>query len=506
MLWSYSLATVLSFLVFLVYRALWNQHRRPTPFPPGPPADPLIGNLRSFPANDTPAGLTKLARKYGDVMYFNILGKSLVVLSSHEAASDLLEKRSAIYSSRPPSTVHEMIGWTDMLGFLPYGEQFHKQRKLFRQAFTKQGCVVFRPSQLSQAHVLLKKVLLDPEHLDDHVRRFATAVIMEIAYGHKITSDDDPYVCMMEKTTSISTEAGNSLTILDFFPSLKYLPRWFPGNWFGRLAKDAAPFVQHMRNMPFERVRQQMASAAGNATPSFTSMHIEELERTGGASLEDLQAVKVASVQMYGAGAHATWSSLLSIIAMLLLHPEVQRKAQDELDGVLGGKRLPDFNDRESLPYLEAVIQETVRWHPNAQLGLPHSSTADDVYRGMYIPKDAIVLFNNAAMSMDDRVYSNPAEFRPERFLSPEPERSPVNINFGWGRRICPGRYLGDASVWIAIASFLTAFEIVPAKDGKGQDIIPELDWLPGLTCHPAPFPRVIRPRSSNAVQLVAQL
>ncbi|EKM54592.1 uncharacterized protein PHACADRAFT_258552 [Phanerochaete carnosa HHB-10118-sp] len=500
---SGSVAALL-FLVFLACRALWNQRRRPAPFPPGPPADPLIGNVRFFPVNDTPAGLTKLARKYGDVMYFNILGKSLVVLSSQEAASDLLEKRSAIYSSRPRSIAQELIGWTDMLGFLPYGEQFHKQRKLFQQAFTKQGCVVFQPSQLSQTHVLLKKVLQDPERFDDHVRRFSTAVIMEITYGYKVASDDDPYLGMMERTTKIVEEAGNSLTILDFFPSLSYLPSWFPGNWFGHIAKDGPPLMRQMKEMPFEWVRQQMV--IGNATPSFTSMHIEELERNGEASPKDLETLKVASAQMYTAGAETTWSSLMSIIAILLFHPEVQRKAQEELDRVVGGGRLPDFGDRESLPYLEAVIQETTRWHPTTQLGLPHSSTADDIYRGMYIPKDAIVLYNSSAMSKDDRVYSNPDLFRPERFLPPESEPSSVNINFGWGRRICPGRHLADASLWIVIASFLTAFEVVPAKDGKGQDIIPELNWLPGLASHPAPYPRVIRPRSSNAAQLVARL
>ncbi|EKM54589.1 uncharacterized protein PHACADRAFT_146690 [Phanerochaete carnosa HHB-10118-sp] len=437
-------------------------------------------------------------------MYFNILGKSLVVLSSQEAASDLLEKRSAIYSSRPPSTIHEMIGWADMLGFLSYGEQFHQQRKFFQQGFTRQGCFVFRPSQLSQTHVLLKKILQDPKHFYDHVRQFSAAVIMEITYGHKVTSDDDPYINIAEGMARILTEAGHTLSIIDFFPWLRYLPSWFPGNWFGPLAENAAPFIKHMRNMPFEQVRQQMA--AGNAAPSFMSMQIEELEQSGGASLEDLHTLKVASSQMYAAGADTTWSAIMNAIAVLYLYPKAQRKAQNELDKVLGGKRLPDFEDRESLPELEAILQETARWRPTTAFGLPHSSIADDVYRGMFIPKGTTVLANGTAMSMDDKVYDNPAEFRPERFLPPQSEPLPVNISFGWGRRMCPGRHLANASVWIVIASLLAAFEIVPAKDDKGQDVIHEIKWLPGITSHPAPFPCMIRPRSSNAAQLIARL
>ncbi|EKM54607.1 uncharacterized protein PHACADRAFT_210407 [Phanerochaete carnosa HHB-10118-sp] len=427
----------------------------------------------------------QLAEKYGDVMYFDVFGKSLVVLSSQEAASDLLEKRSAVYSSRSSSTVHEMIGWADMLTLLPYGEQFQKQRKFLQQAFTKQGCLAFRPSQLSQTHLLLKRIPQDPACYEDHVRRFTAAVIMEIAYGHKVASDDDPYVDIAERTHKILMEAGHSLSILDFFPWLRYLPSWFPGNWFGRFANDAASFVQHMRDMPFEQ-------ATGNAAPSFTSMQIEELERDGGASPESLQTLKIASSQMYVAGADSIWSTILNVIAVLFLHPKVQRKVHYELDRVLGGKRLPDFDDHESLPYLDAVIQETMRWHPTAPLGMPHRSTADDIYRGMYIPKGTTVLANSVAMSMDNTVYGSPTEFRPERFLPPRSEPLPVNISFGWGRRRAlshddvSGRHLADASVWIVVASLLTVFEIIPAKDDKGQDIIPEIKWLCGITRPPS--------------------
>ncbi|EKM54606.1 uncharacterized protein PHACADRAFT_210406 [Phanerochaete carnosa HHB-10118-sp] len=431
-------------LSLVIGRALWDRLNRPAPFPPGPPADLLVGNVRTFPAHDPHLGLMELAKKYGDVMYFNIFGKSVVILSSQTAASDLLEKRSMIYSSRPRFMVHEMVGWTDMLSFLPYGEQFHKQRKLFQQAFTRQGCLAFRSSQLSQTHLLLKKIMQYPARFEDHVRRFSTAVIMEITYGHKVTSDDDPYVNIAEETNRILMKAGHSLSIIDFFPSLQYLPSWLPGNWFTRFAEDAAPSIRNMRDFPFEQVRQQMAS--DNATPSFMAMHIEELERNGGASLEDLQILKVASSQMYAAGAETTWSTILNVIVLLLLNPEVQHKAQTELDGV------------------------------------PHCTTADDIYCGMYIPKGTTVLANSTALAMDDKVYSNPTEFRPERFLPPQSEPLPVNISFGWGRRMCPGRHFADASVWIVIASLLAVFEIAPRKNSMGQDNIPDVKWVSAIT------------------------
>ncbi|GJE94427.1 cytochrome P450 [Phanerochaete sordida] len=519
---SCTLALASLLLSIFAGRALWARFRQPAPFPPGPPADPLIGNVRAFPTRDPHLGLAKLAQQYGDVIYFNIFGKHVVVLSSQAAASDLLEKRSAIYSSRPRFTIHEMIGWTDQLSFLPYGSQFHKQRKLFQQTFSRQGCLAFQPSQLSQTHALLKKILQDSARYQDHVReyvlheswakakrltgftRFSTAVIMEITYGHKIKSDNDPYVKCAEDTNKVLMGVGHSASILDLLPALRYTPSWFPGNWFTKFARESAPVIQHLRDFPFKQVRQQMAS--GTAAPCFTTMHIEELDRNGGASPEDLHAVKIAAAQMWAAGAETTWSTILNLVAIMLLHPDAQRKAQAELDVVLGGRRLPDFADRDSLPYLEAVLLEAMRLHPTAPMGVPHSTTADDIYRGMFIPKGTTILANSTALGMDAGVYRDPAEFRPERFLPPQSEPLPTGIAFGWGRRMCPGRHLADASVWIVVASLLAAFEIVPAKDEDGQNIIPEIQWVNAITSHPAPFPCVIRPRSDAAAQLVAQL
>jgi len=101
----------------------------------------------------------------------------------------------------------------------------------------------------------------------------------------------------------------------------------------------------------------------------------------------------------------------------MVLHPECQVKAQKEIDMVVGPSRLPDFNDRGSLPYVECLFQETLRWNPAVPLGVPHRSVADDVYRGMFIPKDSVMIANIRAMSLDENMYSEPDTFSPTRFL-----------------------------------------------------------------------------------------
>ena len=78
----------------------------------------------------------------------------------------------------------------------------------------------------------------------------------------------------------------------------------------------------------------------------------------------------------------------------MTVHPDVQRKAQEEIDRVIGTHRLPTLADRENLPYIDAVVKEVLRWQPVAPMGLPHTSTEDDTIEGYFIPKDAMIFAN----------------------------------------------------------------------------------------------------------------
>lgn len=124
----------------------------------------------------------------------------------------------------------------------------------------------------------------------------------------------------------------------------------------------------------------------------------------------------------------------------MVLHPEIQAKARQEMDLTLGPGQLPTFADKESLPYLSAVVNECLRWEVVAPFGVPHMVTADDEYKGYLIPKDAIVISNVYQILMDEKAYPEPSIFNPERFLKNgkvDPSvRNPTIAAFGFGRRI----------------------------------------------------------------------
>jgi len=195
-----------------------------------------------------------------------------------------------------------------------------------------------------------------------------------------------------------------------------------------------------------------------------------------------------------------------TFVLAMTLHPEVLRQAQAEIDSVVGADRLPQLSDRSRLPYLDAVIKETLRWNVAAPLSLPRATGEDDEYNGYFIPKGAVIFPNVWQMCHDPSLYHDSFTFKPERFLpggGREPELDPRNFVFGFGRRICPGKDLGDASLFVAFSMVLAVFNISKARDTTGKFIEPEVEYLPGVVSHPKKFQCSITPRSDAAATLI---
>jgi len=183
-----------------------------------------------------------------------------------------------------------------------------------------------------------------------------------------------------------------------------------------------------------------------------------------------------------------------------------RKKAQAELDAVVGRGRLPDFNDYDSLPFINALVKETLRWQPVLPVGVPHYSTKDDEYEGYFFPKGTLIIGNAWSILHDPEMYPEPEEFRPDRFLKdgkPNPDVKDPQAAFGYGRRICPGQYIATRSLWAIVCSVLSVFDIAPPLDGSGKSIQLQPNMADGLISYPLPFECIIKPRSDAAAALV---
>lgn len=186
-------------------------------------------------------------------------------------------------------------------------------------------------------------------------------------------------------------------------------------------ARASKPAIQKIHDVLFAATEKNIRD--GNAKPSFLRTHLETFWRNSKEGRENeltLSDIKGAAGAIFIAGGNTTWSTITVSILNMLMNPDVQRKAQDELDSVVGKDRLPTLEDRASLPYMEHIIQETYRWAPLSPLGVPHKTLENDIYKGMLIPKGSVVYANAKAMTHDESTYRNPYLFSPDRYLSKE--------------------------------------------------------------------------------------
>ncbi|KAK1671749.1 cytochrome P450 [Colletotrichum godetiae] len=482
--------------------------QRGLPLPPGPRGEPILGHLRIIPTNNPEYAYAAWSNEYrSDVLYFNVLGRPVIVLNSVRAAVDLLDKRGANYCDRPRFVLFEVMGWRKTLTFLRWGPAFRMHRRILQRSFSKTSIQRYRKLQEREALVLLKGIIRDPGSWETSLRRFATAVVMSIGFGVNVESDTDPYIQMATDASYALGHGGAPAgTLVDFFPFVRYLPDWLVRDRSLRFARDWSWAIRQIHDAPYAAVA---AKKTQDQEYSLIKMLLEqraEQIKSGMAPELSVDDIKGAAGAVYAAGQDTTWSTLVVFVLNMVLHPEVQDKAQRMLDEVVEDGRLPTFEDRRRLPYINYIVQETLRWCPVSPIGVPHRSLEDDVYDGMFIPKGSFVYANARAMTHDERTYADAGAFDPDRYIpiveGGRGEPFPVG-QFGFGRRVCVGRHLAEASVWIVIASMLATVRIEKARGPRGEEIIPRVKLTNGLTSHPKRFLCRIRPRSSRRAEMV---
>jgi cytochrome P450 len=380
------------------------------------------------------------------------------------------------------------MGWGITLTFLRWGPQFKLHRKMLQQSFTPTACKTYRTIQLEEARRACRQILSQPEDWEILARKFSSGIVMRIGFGVEIKDKDDPYIEMAIDAENATGGGGTPAgSIVDFFPPLRFLPDWLIRSNFLKHARESGPAIQRLHNAPWAATEPEIKN--GTAKPAsfmrtYYERYIKNLE-SGKVNEITLEDIKGAAGAISIAGGNTTWSTIVVCILNLILYPEVQKKAQEEIDSVIGGERLPDFGDRDSLPYLSYLIEETTRIVPLSPLGVPHAALKDDIYEGMLIPKGSVVYANAQAMTHDERVYSNPEVFNPDRYIPKEKgglgEPLPEGP-FGFGRRVCPGQHLALAGVYIFVSTLLKTFDIRPVVGPDGKEIPPHVGLTNGLS------------------------
>ncbi|PAV19382.1 cytochrome P450 [Pyrrhoderma noxium] len=472
--------------------------------PPGPKGNWIIGNLGVILSKYQWRTYSAWSKIFGDIIYMKALGRPVIILNKFEHARELMEKRSSTYSDRPRMVyIVEMVKIRSVT-FMRYGDLWRLHRRLLQQYLNMRAVVAFQPHQAKAAANLLIDLAEEPVNFPDKIKRFSASAVLCSTYGYYVLPKDDPLIALNTHSEGTIIRPGPpGSTLVDLFPFLQYLPSFFPGAKFKKMAEQGKDALYDMATQPYNMVKEQRK--AGKAPYSLLSRMLEEYEQSGADDEVRYEAIKDVCASMYRAGVATTNSTLLVFFMAMVLHPEVVKKAQVELDDYLRGERLPAMEDKDKLPYITYIMKECWRWRPPFPLGISHMSMEDDELEGKFIPKGSLIMPNIWHMMHDERNYTNPEEFDPDRFKDPSILDSRAAI-FGFGRRICPGRYFAEADIWLAMANILTVFDIKPAVDDQGADILPDPQaFISGLNSWPLPYQCRIVPRNDKSLPLIKQ-
>ncbi|TBU44099.1 cytochrome P450 [Dichomitus squalens] len=494
------------FLLYIRSLTQWRARTRGLPFPPGPRPLPIVGNLLDVPKSHACVTFRNLCAQYGDILHLRVFGQSTVVLGSADVIHQYLEKRAANTSDRKQSPMIELSGQGRNFALMPYGERWRRHKRVFWQCFYPRAILDYGPTQRNVTCIFLEKVLDEPTKLRQLIRFSFAASILKLTYNIDIADENDPFIGMVEATfEGVNEGLPPGKFLVEFIHFLRHVQPWIPGMRSPKLWAKWQSSAQTMVNAPFMYTKAQMDQ--GKASHSIVANLLSRLPQTEDVLPEDEEIIKGVGMVTFEGGTDTVFSTLQAVFLAMSLHPEVLRKAHAELDTIVGPDRLPDFSDRDSLVYINALIREAMRWHVVLPLSLPHATIKDDEFNGYFIPAGTVILPATWACMQDPAVFENPDGFRPERFIRngqlDVTVRDPAAFIFGYGRRMCPGRYFAEAALFITVASALHVFNITPPLGGDGKPIKVEHKMTDGTVSYPEDVRCTVRPRSPAAEALI---
>ncbi|KAJ7617103.1 cytochrome P450 [Roridomyces roridus] len=458
--------------------------------PPGPRGRFISGVTAILPRSEPWKKYAEWAARYGGSMTsFRVYNRHILILNTHTAVSDLLDRRAQLYSERPVLQMYHLICGRGLSVFnIPASYPRHKlYRRLLKSGLNLSPADVSETLE-EEVGVLMRGLVERPGEWRRHLRRNAAAVIMKIAFGYSISQESDPFISAAEQSSKISVwamEPGRWL--VDYCPILRYIPSWLPCAGFKRQGAEWRSLLDELGEVPHQWVKEQMA--AGTALPSFTSRHLSHHE--------DEDVVKWSAAALYVGATDTTIAATTSFIMLMALHPAIQKRAREEI--MLVSSAAPSVADVKNSSYLGAVLKEVLRYAPVANLALPHSVSQEDTYAGYRIPAGTTVLPNVWAIMHDAEMYPKPFTFNPERFLGnhgcDQGQQDPNRWAWGFGRRVCPGRHLAETMLLLNMASLLYHFDISPESP---EQFLKEVEFTSGHTSHIKPFAVRFEPRIAN--------
>ncbi|XP_063043907.1 vitamin D 25-hydroxylase [Engraulis encrasicolus] len=473
----------LTVLLLLVVRQLLKQ-RRPRGFPPGPKPIPMIGNIFSL-ATEPHVFMKRQSEIYGQIFSLDLGGISTVVLNGYDTIKECLSHQSEVFADRPSLPLFQKM--TKMGGLLnsKYGRGWIEHRKLAVNSFRYFGsgqklferkiseeCMFFVDAIDEQ-----KGRPLNPKHL---VTNAVSNITNLIIFGERFTYDDKDFQHMIEIfSENVELAVSGWAFLYNAFPWIEYLPFGKHHKLFQNAAEVYTFLLQIIERFAQGRVRQ--------SPRHFIDAYLDEIEQN--ASDKSTTYSKENLIYSVGeliiAGTETTTNALRWAILFMALYPNIQERVHKEIDSVLLNGRAPTLEDKQRMPFVEAVLHEVLRFCNIVPLGIFRATSQDALVSGYTIPRGTMVITNLYSVHFDEKYWGNPDVFSPERFLDSNGNfvRREAFLPFSLGRRHCLGEQLARMEMFLFFSTLLQRFHLQ-----FPQGFVPSLTPKLGMTLQPLPY------------------
>uniref|UniRef100_H0WUH8 unspecific monooxygenase n=2 Tax=Otolemur garnettii TaxID=30611 RepID=H0WUH8_OTOGA len=466
----------------LLLLSLWRQSSGRGKLPPGPTPLPIIGNILQLDIKDISKSLTNLSKAYGPVFTVYLGMMPAVVLHGYEAVKEALIDHGEEFSGRGSFPLAERANRGYGIVF-SNGNKWKEIRRFSLMTLRNfgMGKRSIEERVQEEARCLVEELRKTKSSPCDPTFTLSCApcnVICSIIFKNRFDYRDQNFLNLMEKLNeNIRILSSPWVQVCNNFPALI---DYFPGS-HNKLLKNIA-FV---KSYILEKVKEHQESLDVNNPRDFIDCFLikMEQEKHNQQSEFTVENLIITASDFFGAGTETTSTTLRYALLLLLKHPEVTAKVQEEINHVIGRHRSPCMQDRSHMPYTDAVVHEVQRYIDLIPTNLPHAVTRDIKFRNYLIPKGTTVLTSLTSVLHDCKEFPNPETFDPSHFLdeSGNFRKSDYFMPFSAGKRICAGEGLARMELFLFLTSILQNFNLKSLVDPKAIDTTPIFNGFASL-------------------------
>ncbi|XP_047409912.1 cytochrome P450 2C19-like [Sciurus carolinensis] len=458
----------------LLLLSLWRLKSGKGRLPLGPTPLPIIGNILQIDVKDISKSLTNLSKVYGPVFTLYLGMRPIVVLHGYEAVKEALVDIGEEFAGRDSIPIIKRSKRN--LGIVFSNGKTWKETRRFSLMTLRNfgmGKRSIEDRVQEEARCLVEELRKTNGSPCDPTFILGCApcnVICSIVFKNRFDYQDPDFLTLMDMLNeNVRILSSAWVQVCNNFPALiDYLP----GSH-----KTLFKNIDYLINYILKKIKEHEESLDVNDPQDFIDCFLIKMaQEKDNQTLEYThENLAMTAFDLFGAGTETTSTTLRYALLLLLKHPQVTAKVQEEIESVIGRHRSPSMQDKNRMPYTDAVLHEIQRYINLLPVSLPHAVTCDVKFRNYLIPKGTAIWTSLTSVLRDNKEFPHPETFDPGHFLDEHGNlrRSNYFMPFSSGKRMCVGESLARMELFLFLTTILQHFHLKSLVDPRELDTTP---------------------------------